>query len=306
MTTTRRDFLKMSAGLAAMMGLGASAIPRLAQGLEQLAKGNAPVLWLHGQACSGCSISLLNSEDPGPAEILMHYISLKFHATLSTATGQIACKALEDTIQQGDYILVMEGSIPSGMREACTLCDKPLASIAADAARNAKAIVAVGACATYGGIPAAEGNPTGALGFGKFLEQENITKPLINIPGCPMHPQWLVGTLAHVLQLGLPKLDEQHRPVMFYDDWIHDHCPRFADYERKNFATKFGDEGCMFQVGCLGPVTKAPCPKLRWNSRVNWCVESGTVCIGCAMPEFALSKSLPFFRKTEKQLEKGI
>ena len=157
----RRAFLNYSARLAALWGLGASAAPALAEALAQLAQGTARVLWLQGQSCSGCSVALLNSQPLTPAQLLTRCFSLAFHQTLSSATGQQAVGAVKQVIAHGGYFLAVEGSVPLGMPTACIFGEEPFAPQLARAARNAKAILAVGTCAAFGGIPAAPGNPTG-------------------------------------------------------------------------------------------------------------------------------------------------
>ncbi len=297
---SRRDFLKFSAGLAAALGLAPALSPRVAEALEELAAGQIPVLWLQGQSCSGCSISFLNAEHPSPAEVLTGYISLLFHQTLSTATGRTAVDIVEKSIEKGGYYLVVEGAMPVGMPQACLMGHHPVTDQVARAAAKARAVVALGTCAASGGIPAAENNPTGAVGVPEFLRQKGIPKPVISLPGCPAHPDWLVGTLVHIIKFGLPPLDALGRPLAYYGRLIHDQCPRFADYERENFAEKFGDEGCLFKLGCLGPITMADCTRRYWNRGANTCINAGAPCIGCASPEFARSADLPFYRKGEK------
>ncbi|RJP30893.1 MAG: hypothetical protein C4527_08710 [Candidatus Omnitrophota bacterium] len=295
----RREFLRYGVRLAALMGMGRAALPQLAEGLEQLTSGTAPVLWLQGQSCSGCSVSLLNSDEPGPVTVLTQYISLLFHSTLSTATGEVGMNIVHRAIEEGGYYLVVEGSMSAGMPEACLMGHEPITRLVSRAAQKAKAVIAIGACAAFGGIPAAENNPTGAMSVPDFLQREGVSKPTIRLPGCPCHPDWLVGTLVHVLKFGLPPLDTLGRPQMFYNRLIHDQCPRFADYERENFARTFSDEGCLFLLGCQGPLTQADCTLRHWNSRVNTCIKANAPCIGCASEDFALHSSFAFYPKDE-------
>ncbi len=299
---SRRTFMGLSLKLAAVMGLGGAAAPRIAECLENLAKGEAPVLWLQGQSCSGCSVSFLNSEEPGPASIITESIALLFHSTLSTATGSVCNRLLDDVIAKGGYILVVEGSVPAGMEEACVIGDEPFSRLLIRAAKKAQAVIALGACAVYGGIPAAENNPTGAMGAPEFLKKENIDVPHIALPGCPAHPDWLVGTLVHTLKFGIPPLDEEKRPTMFFSKFLHEQCPRFADYEREKFAKTFNDDGCLFKLGCLGPNTRADCTVRNWNSGVNSCVRAGAPCIGCASSSFPGKTAFPFYRKSEQKV----
>jgi hydrogenase small subunit len=295
---SRRDILKIGAHLAALMGLAAMA-PQIAEAVEELAAGNVPVLWLQAQSCSGCSVTTLNSDKPDPVRLLTQMISLRFHATLGAATGHQAMAVINKTIEEGGFYLVVEGAIPMGMPEACVVGEEPITKQIERAAGKAKAIIALGTCAAFGGVPAAEGNPTGAVSMPAFLAACKISKPTISIPGCPPHPDWLVGTLAHLVKFGLPALDKVGRPTMFYSRVIHDQCPRFADYERERFAKTFSDGGCLFQLGCLGPITNADCTLRSWNSGVNSCLRAGAPCVGCASPLFAAKKSLAFYPREE-------
>ncbi|MFO7886214.1 MAG: hydrogenase small subunit [Desulfobacteraceae bacterium] len=300
---TRRDFIKQSAGLAAMMGLGAMAVPDIARAMQTLTSGHPPVLWIQGQSCSGCSVSLLNTENPGPAQLLLRYISLVSHQTLSTATGDVFLDTMNKTIEKGNYYLVVEGSLPAGMPEACMMNHEPVTDIVARAAVKSKALITLGTCASFGGIPAAEGNPTGAVSVPDYLKANHIQKEFIRLPGCPAHPDWLVGTLVHLLGFGMPKLDEQQRPRMFYKQLVHDQCPRFADYERENFALKPGDPGCLFKLGCCGPITYADCNIRQWNSGTSSCIQAGAPCTGCASEHYMADKEFSLFRKNEKFLK---
>lgn len=296
---TRRRFLQYCGSLAAGMGLGSSAIPAVCRALDQMVTGRAPLLWLQGQSCSGCSVSLLNSIDPGPAQILTNYVSLIFHPNLSAATGHTCLELINSAVDKGGYVLVVEGSIPTRIPQACTIGEEPMSRLTERAARKARAVVALGTCACFGGIPAAENNVTGAVGVPEFLKSNKIDTTVISLPGCPAHPDWLVGTLVHVLKFGLPALDEQGRPVMFFSKILHDQCPHFADYEREKFAKTFGDDGCLFRLGCVGANTQADCSMRMWNSRTSFCVKAGAPCIGCTMPTFAAKASFPFYRKRE-------
>ena len=298
---TRRKFFELSAKLAAVMGLGSSVLPGIADALEKLSTGNAPVLWLQGQSCSGCSVSLLNSEEPGPAQILTGYISLLFHSCISAATGGVGTEIINKSIEQGKYILVVEGSVPAGMPEACVVGEETFTKQLSRAAKKADAVVALGSCASFGGIPAAENNPTGAISVPQHLKNEGAAAPVILLPGCPAHPDWLVGTLVHVLKYGIPPLDNKGRPQMFYSRILHDQCPRFADYERENFAKTFSDDGCLFKLGCLGPNTHADCTVRYWNGGVNTCVRAGAPCIACASEQFPGKTSFSMYRKGEQK-----
>lgn len=295
----RRTFLKDATLLVAGMGLGTAWRPRFAEALEALASGRAPVLWLQGQSCSGCSVSFLNSESPGPADLVTRYLSLYFHQTLSAATGEAAQSALEKAIGEGGYILVAEGSVPLGVPEACTVGEEAYPDLLARAARRAQAVVAVGSCAAFGGIPGGGVNPTGAGPVSAALAKAGVSVPLLNLSGCPPHPAWMVGNLVVTLQAGIPPLDDYRRPLGTYGKLLHDQCPHFAQYERQEFAAALGEDGCLFKLGCQGVVTHSDCSFRGWNGGVNWCVRSRAPCVGCARPGFAKDPDYPFFRLNE-------
>ncbi len=303
---TRRQFLILGAEFAALMGLSTSAIPKVAEALEQLSSGGAPVLWLQGLSCSGCSVSLLNSETPEVDDILTRYISLLFHSTLSTATGEVAMGVINGTIGHGGYYLAIEGSIPAGMPEACKVGEEPVTEQVLRAARNAQAIINMGSCAAFGGIPAAENNTTGAVSVPEFLKNEHVAVPIINVPGCPAHPDWIVGTLVHVLKFGLPTLDSDGRPTMFYSKVVHEQCPRYSYYEQQQFAEVFSDDGCLYKLGCLGPIAYADCTLRQWNGATNFCMKAGAPCIACTDKDLASRAAFPFYLKQYPNLGESL
>ena len=272
-----------------------------------------PVIWLQTAACTGCSVSLLNSASPTVRNLLIDqvvpgfHINLRFHATIMAGAGEPAIEVLEETAKEkkDGYILVVEGAIPTatdavygaiGERDG-----KPVSmeDRVVELARDAQAILAVGTCASFGGIPAAAPNPTGCQPVRKILEAKGINKPLVNIPGCPPHPDWFVGTVASIILSGLPKaedLDDNLRPLAFYGKLIHENCPRRAYFDEGKFAKKPGDEGCLYELGCKGPITYADCPLRRWNNGTNWVIGAGAPCNGCTQPEFP-DLVAPFYEK---------
>jgi hydrogenase small subunit len=294
---SRRSFLELSARWSALLGVGSGAIPHLARAAQELAAGTAPVLWSQGQSCSGCSVSLLDADAIGPVRLLTRYISLTFHQTLSAATGPQAVETVNKTIAAGGYMLVVEGAVPARMPKACQFGGEAFGDQLVRAAKSAKAVLAVGSCAAFGGVPGAENNPTGAVSAAQHLKAQGVATPTILIPGCPCHPDWLLGTLTHALKLGLPPLDALGRPKAFFQRLMHDQCPRFADYERENFARTFAEEGCLFKLGCLGPITHTDCALRHWNGGVNSCIRAGAPCTGCGSEQFALKADLPFLTK---------
>lgn len=301
---TRREFLKIGSRLAVIMGLSPSFAPGIAEALENMATGRVPVLWLQGQSCSGCSISLIDSEAPGPAELMTRYISLLFHQTFSAGSGSVCMEIIEKTTKKGGHVLVVEGSIPDGMPEACMVGDKSINELVLDAARSATHVITLGTCSSFGGVPAAENNPTGSMSVPDYFKKNNISTPTIVIPGCPAHPDWFIGTLAYLIKFGPPPLDKLNRPLMFFEKTNHHSCPRFFDYERAHFAKKFSDPGCLFELGCLGVVTYADCTLRDRNGGTNNCIKAGAPCVGCSSEFFALKASLPFYRKGEQNTQK--
>lgn len=262
-----------------------------------------PVVWIQAGTCTGCSVSVLNSVSPTIKNVLIDevipgkHINLKFQATVMAGEGDAVIKVLEDApkTNKGGYVLVVEGAIPTKDGGAYgSLGEKndkpvPMQERVEALARDALAIVALGTCATFGGIAAGKPNPGGYVGVDAFLKPHKINKPLINIAGCPPHPDWFIGSVASVLLLGLPKpqdLDELKRPKVFYGNLIHENCPRRAYFDEGKFAKKFGEPGCLNELGCKGPVTHADCPLRKWNHGTNWCIDAGSPCIGCCEPGF--------------------
>jgi hydrogenase small subunit len=267
-----------------------------------------PVVYLQGAACTGCTVSLLNSASPTIKNLLIDqvapgvHINLKFHPTIMASAGDMALRVMEDTAahQKGQYVFVVDGAVsmdPSGVY--ASVGDVPLRKRVADMARDALAVIALGTCAAFGGIPAAPPNPSQCASVREVLKAEGIGTPLINIPGCPPHPDWFVGTVAAIILGGLPPadaLDEHLRPKAYFGKLIHENCPNRASFDEQKFAKKLGDEGCLYELGCKGPITYSDCPTRRWNGGTNWVIGAGAPCNGCTQPEFA-SPSLPFYEK---------
>ncbi len=274
-----------------------------------------PVVWLQGAACTGCAVSLLNSLSPSIHTMLLReltpgkHVNVRFLTTIMAGQGQQVVDILESASQgpDGSFILVMEGSIQLTHPAFAVLGEKdgrevPISEMAADLARRAMAVVAMGTCSAFGGIPSGEPNPTGAVSIAELLVREGIKTPVVNIPGCPPHPDWLVGTLAAVMRYGLDKVavDEIGRPKMFYGALVHETCPRRADFDAAKFAEAFGEPGCLYELGCKGPVTYADCPKRMWNSGTSWCIGAGSPCHGCVEPDFP-DRLSPLYRKIDQQ-----
>lgn len=298
----RREFLKLAACLSASFGL--SGFPTIVSAaLKKIDYKTVPrLIYLQGQSCTGCSISLLQAESPNAVSMITQYSKLGFHTDLSATSGKQAMELIEAYLsgRAGDYFLAVEGAIPLGMPEACMFGDKPFVEYLTEAAKTMSGAVAVGTCASFGGIPAAEGNLTGAVSLEKFYKQEKIDPLLIKIPGCPVHPDWVWKTIIHLVQVGLPELTGG-QPKLFFDRKVHESCPRYHDFQQEIFAKKLGDAGCLFKLGCLGPDTQADCPTRWWNGGQTWCIGANAPCIGCSSPLFASQKKFPFYRLFEQE-----
>jgi hydrogenase small subunit len=290
---SRRGFMKFVAATTSLMALPPSMIPQVAKALENARRPS--VIWLPFQECTGCTEALTRSHAPSIEGLIFDTISLDYQETIMAAAGHQAEEILAQTIknENGKYLLAVDGSIP-GKDTAFYSCigGRSNYDIFVEAAKGAAAIVCVGTCSSYGGIPAAKPNPTGALSVTEVLKAEGIDKPVINLPGCPPMPTTITGVLAQFITFGqLPELDHLGRPMAFYGQNIHDRCYRRPFYERGQFAETFDDEGakkgwCLFKVGCKGPVTYNACATIKWNGGAGWPVEGGHGCLGCSEPGF--------------------
>ncbi|MDA3788707.1 MAG: hydrogenase small subunit [Desulfobacula sp.] len=297
----RREFLKMAACLSASFGI--SNFPTIVNAaLKKIDPKTVPrLLYLQGQSCTGCSISLLQADSPNAVSMITQYSNLSFHSDLSATSGKQALDLIEKYIsgQAGEYFLAVEGAIPWGMPEACVLGHKPFGDWLTAAAKTMSGAVAIGTCATHGGIPAAEGNLTDAVSLKEFYKRKKIDPLLINIPGCSVHPDWVWKTIIHLVQVGLPELTDG-QPDLFFSRKVHELCPRYHDFQQEIFAKKLGEKGCLFKLGCLGPDTYADCPTRWWNGGQTWCIDANAPCIGCASSQFASKKKFPFYRSFEQ------
>jgi len=285
---SRRGFLKFCATTASMMALSPAMVPAVARALEQARRPS--VIWLSFQECTGCTESLTRSHAPTIEGLIFDSISLDYHHTLQAASGDAAEKAREQAMHDnhGKYLLVVDGSIPLANPGYSTIAGISNLDMLMETAEGAAAVIAVGTCAAYGGLPQANPNPTGAVSVMDLIKD----KPIINVPGCPPIPAVITGVLAHYLTFGtIPELDHLGRPKAYFGTNIHDRCYRRPFYERGEFASTFDDEGarkgwCLYKLGCKGPVTYNACATAKWNGGTSWPVESGHGCIGCSEPAF--------------------
>ena len=285
---SRRGFLKFCSATASLMALPPSAVAQVA---EALATARRPsVIWLSFQECTGCTESLTRSHAPTVESLIFDAISLDYHHTLQAAAGHAAEAAREAAQEEnkGEYILVVDGSIPVDNPAYSTIAGISNLDMLKDAAKDCFAIVAVGTCAAYGGLPMADPNPTGARSVSDIITD----KPIINVSGCPPIPVVITGVLAHFLTFGtIPELDALGRPTAFFGQNIHDRCYRRPFYERGQFAETFDDEGarkgwCLYKLGCKGPITYNACATLKWNQGMGFPIQAGHGCIACSEPRF--------------------
>ncbi len=287
---SRRDFMKWAGGMAAMLSLPSIFIPSIARAAEMADR--MPVIWLHMAECTGCSESLLRTDTPTIDSLIFDHINLEYHETIMAASGWQADENLENAIEKhkGKYALLVEGGIPDGDSAYFLTVGahaKTGREIAIHASENASAIFAIGTCSSFGGIQAANPNPTNAKPLHKITN-----KPVINVPGCPPSEKNIVGNVLNVLLFKtLPKLDVYNRPKWAYGLRIHDLCERRGHFDAGEFVQEFGDDGakngyCLYKVGCKGPYTFNNCSRERFNSHTSWPIQAGHGCIGCSEPNF--------------------
>ncbi|HUB77493.1 MAG TPA: hydrogenase small subunit [Bryobacteraceae bacterium] len=297
----RRTFLRTITQAAAAVGLSATTARRMA---GALAKGQRPsVIWLHYQECTGCTESLLRTSHPGLAELVLDLISLDYHETLMAAAGHQAEAALHSAMEKnaGKYICIVEGAIPLAQHGTyMRIGGRTGADIVKEVAKPAALVIGLGSCASWGGLPSADPNPTGAVGVQDLLPDKKVIK----LPGCPANPYILLGVALQFATMGqLPQLDNEGRPLFAYGRTIHEHCPRRAHFDAGRFAVQFGDAGhrqgyCLYKLGCKGPATHASCSTNHFCEVVDaWPIGAGAPCFGCT--EKSLAFRAPMYQTIE-------
>ncbi len=294
---SRRDFIKFCTATAAVLALPVSKVSALASALEGTTR--PPVVWLEFQDCAGCTEAFLRASRPTAAEIVLDVLSIDYHETIMAAAGKQAEEALAATVEKGGHLVVVEGSIPTKDNGIyCCIGGHTAMEILQETTRNAAAVLAVGTCASFGGLPAAAPNFTGAVGVDTLVKHV----PVVNLPGCPVNVVNLTATVVHYLTFGsLPALDDLNRPLFAYGKRVHDNCERRAHFDAGQFVEAWGDEGhrqgwCLYKMGCKGPETYHNCPTVRYNDGTNWPVGAGHGCIGCSEPGF-WDKMGPFYER---------
>ena len=283
---SRRSFLRFCTSVAVTCGLAPTMGARIAE--AAMDPKRPPVIWLSAQECTGCTESLLRSHHPTLEQLILDMVSLDYHEALSAAAGHQAEAAKAASMEEnwGKYILVIDGSIPTkdgGIY--CKVANRTMQEHVTEAAEGAAAIVAIGSCASWGGIPSSGPNPTGAVGVAEILPGKTV----VNIPGCPPNPYNFLSTVLHLLTFGAPPaLDTKNRPKFAYGRLVHENCERRAHFDAGRFALEFGDEGhrqgwCLYKLGCKGPETWANCPAILFGDvgSGSWPVGTGHPCFGC-------------------------
>jgi hydrogenase small subunit len=278
--------MKWVGASAAALGLSSLDLLKLEEALAS--STSPPVIWLQGSSCTGCSISLLNVTNPTINDVLLNTISMKYHPNLNAAAGELAVSTIIDNsnIHNGHFILCIEGGIPTGASgNYCVIARRDgqnwsMLSAINDLGPKARFVIAVGTCATFGGVVRPSSHTE--IRSVRDILAGKTRNTIINLPGCPTHPNTTVGTIVDLLTTGLPSLDSEFRPIKYYKDDICEKCPRDNAPE----VNRVGVFGCYDDLDCRGEDTVSNCPIHRWNNGVNWCIGANMVCIGCASKDF--------------------
>ncbi len=287
-----KDFNRWVSMITASIRLAPQYEDLVGQSVEQLNK--IPIIWLELSDCTGNSEAFIKTAHPKVDDLILKYISLDYHELLMAASGEQSESALESILKNdaGKYILMVEGAIPLGL-EGKYLRIGPKGETGLQllqrCAKDAAVVMAIGSCALDGGVVAAAPNPTEAVGVAEALKRDDV----INLPGCPVNPINIVGTLVHYIMFDeLPALDEKNRPLWAYGYRIHDNCERRGHYDLDEFVLEWGDEGakkgwCLFQMGCKGPYADLNCSVVKFNEGTSWPVQVGHGCFACGEGKIA-------------------
>ncbi len=264
------------------------------------------VLWLQSAGCGGCTMSLLCAENPGLLETLASFgIEMLWHPALSAQTGAEAAALLRDVAEGRQKLdaLCVEGAVPRGPNgtgrfHVLSGTGRPLLDWVRDLSAVAEDVIAVGSCAAFGGVTAGGTNPSDATGLqyegtleGGLLGagfRARSGRPVINVAGCPTHPNWVTETLMQLAlgSLAEADLDPYRRPRFYADHLVHHGCPRNEYYEFKASAEDLSEMGCMMEhLGCIGTQAHGDCNTRPWNGEGS-CTRGGYPCINCTAPEF--------------------
>ncbi|MEM1318872.1 MAG: hydrogenase [Bacteroidota bacterium] len=289
------------------------------------------LIWLKGGACSGNTMSFLNAEQPSVIELVTDFgIRILYHPSIGLEIGEQVKEVLNDALSGRTPldIFVFEGSIIQGANGSGNMnnyAGRPMKDWVSDMAKIAKYVVAIGDCATWGGIMAVPPNPTESTGLqfhkkekGGYLGKGFITRsglPIINIPGCPAHPDWMTQILVAIAtgRMAEMQLDDYHRPKTFFTDFVQTGCPNvssFLEQVKGNFGQR---GGCLFyEVGCRGPMSHASCNRILWN-RTSSKTRANHPCLGCTEPGFphhdlkkgSIFKTMKYLNVFPKEVPEG-
>ena len=284
------------------------------------------LVWLQGQGCTGDTVALISASEPSLVDALTGIlpevgdIKLAYHPTVMAPWGEAALSVLDDASEGklDPFVLIFEGAVPdeeSAARDGgyyCAVGDKAGKLVTANEILmslkdKAAATVAVGTCATFGGIAAAKPNPTGAMSLLEFFGKDyksTLGLPVINVSGCPATGDNTIKTLAYLALVARgvlaapPQLDEHNRPAFLYGDLAHHICPRAGSLANGQFSHSFGESYCMGLLGCKGPISYCRVPRDGFADGAGGCPTVGSICIGCTEPGFPDAPFSPFLKKS--------
>lgn len=242
------------------------------------------VVWFQAVTCNGNTHSLLSANE-NRLKLFLDSFDLIYHPSL---TVDRTLNDILESEQEIDFLLV-EGAITPN-EEFFSISQTSIDKLLKTLVSKSKHLIAVGSCASYGGVHAKFEENKEVYGLeDSFLESEirALENPIINLTGCPIHPEWLFQTMFTLKEFGKIKLDEKNRPLEIYYGLAHHGCTRNEYFEWKVEAHQFGEkEGCLFyDQGCRGPMTHSNCNKILWND-VNTKTRVGMPCIGCTEFDF--------------------
>ena len=296
---SRRTFVKFCAAMAGALALPTTYAPQIVAALSTAPR--IPIIWLRGQGCGGDGDALLRAARPTVSELLLESVTLEYFEMLMAPVGPAADLARTTTMETypDRYFAVVEGAVPVADEGVFGVTGgRVFTDLLREVCDGALATIAVGSCAFDGGLSAAAGGRTGAVGVGSIVG----TDRLVNLPGCPVNAENLTATIVHYLTFDeLPARDMRGRPLFAYGGLVHNQCERRSHFEFGEFVLAWGDEAaqkdwCLYKMGCKGPETFANCPTTRYGAGASWPVKAGHGCIGCTMPAFWDSMS-PFYQR---------
>lgn len=283
------------------------------------------VFWMTGMSCDGCTIAVAGATEPGLEDLLNGWVPglpqiILHHPVLAVESGKDFMKWVELAAEgklDAPFVSVLEGSVPDetlakeydpdGYWDALGEKDGkpvPMTDWLWKMREHCAAAIAIGTCATWGGIPAAHGNATGAMSLMDFYGKDwksQLGVPVINVPGCsPIGDNFMETVVAVLMFLNgmapLPEFDELGRPAWLFGETVHRHCPRAGYYEEGDFAKDYGSHKCLVEIGCWGPVVQCNIVERGMIRGVGGCMQMGGICIGCTMPGFP-DKFTPYFTR---------